>query len=223
MKANIWKLFLLVVLVSLPSFTPAQKYLFSKNYWHKGEILLNSGQVFQGLIKYHLNHNLLELKTDDASLSKTFGSAQVEQFTIFDTLTKVERTFFALPTKTISGYSPAIFYELVESGDFEMLTREKVVMKPHNKGLDLKGTGKYDLVLEDDFYYLNEEGKAQSCGEVGTLASLIEISSVDLKQYIKSNKINMRQRTDFINLMNHFGGANSKKFSIKERLESKNR
>jgi hypothetical protein len=221
MKANCWKLILLVVFISLPQLTSAQKYLFSKNYWHRGEITLHTGQTFVGFVRYHLNHNLVELKSYKAQFTKTFGSAQIEQFSIFDTLTKVERTFYTLPSSTQLGQSRTIFFELIGNNDFEVLTREKVVMKPHNKGLDLKGSGKYDLVLEDDFYYLDTNGKARSCGQVEELASIIEIPFAELRQYIKTNKLNMRQRTDFMSLINHFGAYS--KLSVKDKLDNKSR
>ena len=157
MKTNIWKLLLLILIVCVSQFVSAQKYLFSKNYWHRGEVILSNGQTFKGLLKYHLDYNIVELKTTDTQL-KTFGSAQVAYFNIFDTLTKVDRTFYALQAKSLSGYAPYQFFELIGSRDFEMLTRENIVKKPHNKGLDLKGSGKYDLVLEDNFYFLLTAG-----------------------------------------------------------------
>ncbi len=220
MKANHWKLILLVVLISLPQLTSAQKYLFSKNYWHRGEITLHTGQTFSGLIRYHLNHNSVELKTAKL-LTRTFGSAQIEQFSIFDTLTKVERTFYTLPSIIKLGNMRNIFFELIGSHDFEVLTREKIVMKPHQKGLNLKGSGKYDLVLEDEFFYLDESGKARSCGKIQELASIIEIPYDDLKKYIRTNKINMHQRSDFMSLINHFGAYS--KLSIKDKLEYRGR
>ncbi|TAH18696.1 MAG: hypothetical protein EAZ08_10940 [Cytophagales bacterium] len=217
MKTNICKLLLLILIVCLPQFVSSQKYLFSKNYWHQGEITLRNGQVLKGLIKYHLDYNLVELKTGEEQLTKTFGSVQVANFSIFDTLTKVGRTFYALQSKTLSGYSPYLFFELIDSGDFEILTREDIVKKPHNKGLDLKGTGKYDLVLEDDFYFLDTDSKVRSCGKVQELVSLMDIPATDLKKYIKTNKIDLRQRTDFMTLINHFG-IYAKKFAAKQSL-----
>lgn len=206
-----------VLFILIPNFTPAQKYLFSKNYWHKGQIVLKSGRTYQGLVKYHLKYNLVELKTDNSAITKTFSSAQLEQFSIFDTLTKVERNFFALPVKTTSNYSPTLFFELIDEGDFAVLSREKIVMKPHNKGLDLKGSSKYDMVLEDEFYILDESGKVQSCNKPTELSSMMSIPFSELKNYIKANKINLHQRGDFMNLINHFG-IYTKKFDMKERL-----
>ena len=217
MKTNIWKLLLLILIVCVPQFVSSQKYLFSKNYWHQGEITLHNGQIFRGFLKYHLDYNMVELKIGDNKITKTFGSAQVAHFSIFDTLTKIERTFYALQSKTLSGYSPHLFFELIDSGDFEMLTREDIVKKPHNKGLNLKGSGKYDLVLEDDFYFLDTDGKAKSCGKLQELVTLMEIPAVDLKKYIKTNKIDLRQRADFMTLINHFG-TYAKRFAGKQSL-----
>ncbi len=217
MKTNILGQLLLILIVCVPQFVSAQKFLFSKNYWHKGEITLTSGQTFAGFLKYHLDHNLVELKSADNQLTKTFGSVQVAHFSIFDTLTKIERTFYALQPKTLSGYAPYQFFELIGSGDSEMLTRERIVKKPHNKGLDLKGSGKYDLVLEDNFYFLDNDGKVRSCGKTDELIAFMDIPAADLKNYIKTNKINMHQRNDFMNLINHFG-AYTKKFASRQNI-----
>jgi hypothetical protein len=218
MKPNTLRLvFLALFFILLPNFTPAQKYLFSKNYWHKGQVVLKSGRTYSGLVKYHLKYNLVELKQEGKALTKTFSSTQLEQFSIFDTLTKVERNFYALPMKTASNYSPNFFFELIDEGDFSILSREQIIMKPHNKGLDLKGSGKYDLVLEDEFFILNEQGKVESCGKAMELSSKLSIPMRELKDYIKTNKINLRQRTDYMNVINHFG-IYTKKYDMKERL-----
>jgi hypothetical protein len=217
MKTNILRQLLLILIVCVPQFVSAQKFLFSKNYWHKGEITFTSGQTVEGLLKYYLDYNVVELKAADTQLTKTFGSAQVAHFSIFDTLTKIERTFYALQLQTLSGYAPYQFFELIGSGDSEMLTRERIVKKPHNKGLDLKGSGKYDLVLEDNFYFLDNDGKVRSCGKTNELIALMDIPASDLKNYIKTNKINMHQRNDFMNVINHFV-TYTKKFTSRQNV-----
>jgi hypothetical protein len=219
MKANVLKHLLWLVLFILPQHIPAQKFLFSKNYWHKGEITLKSGESYPGIIKYHLDYNLVELQVKNENITKTFGSRQLESFSFMDTLTKVERTFYSLPVKNHTGYTNYAFFELIGEGDFAVLTRERIVMKPHNKGIDLKGSGRYDLVLEDDFFFLDNDGLLKHCGKLPELADLFDIPMTDLKLYIKTNKVNMRHRDDFMNLITYYS-TYTKKFTIKSRISS---
>jgi phage antirepressor YoqD-like protein len=213
-KANVWKHLFGLVLLFIPLHISAQKFIFSKNHWHQGEITLKTGETLQGLVKYHLEHDLVELQSENTT--KTFGSTLLESFSFIDTLTKVERVFYSLPTSTQTGYKTYHLYEVIGEGDFAILTREKVVMKPHNKGRELKGTGKYDLVLEDSFYYLDKDGIVKHCGKINDLAGLLDVSSTDLKQYIKTNKVNMTKRNDFMNMITYYS-IYTKKFSIKSR------
>lgn len=215
-KTDIWKHFLVLVLLFIPlHILPAQRFIFSKNYWHQGEITLKTGESFKGLLKYHLEHDLVEFQIGNTT--KTFGSTLLESFSFMDTLTKVERVFYSLPKKTPAGYKTYHLYEVIGEGDFALLTREKVVMKPHNKGIDLKGTGKYDWVLEDSFYYLDKDGVVKQCSKVNDLASLLDVPSTDLKQYIKANKVNMTKRNDFMNMITYYS-IYTKKFSIKSKI-----
>ncbi|SFF29337.1 hypothetical protein [Thermoflexibacter ruber] len=215
-KANVWRHFLGLVLLFIPlHILPAQKFIFSKNHWHQGEITLKTGENLKGLVKYHLEHDLIELQVENTT--KTFGSALLESFSFMDTLTKVERVFYSLPTRTQTDYKAYHLYEVIGEGDFAILTREKVVMKPHNKGRELKGTGKYDWVLEDNFYYLDKDGIVKQCGKINDLAGLLDVPSADLKQYIKNNKVNMTKRNDFMNMITYYS-IYTKKFSIKSRI-----
>jgi hypothetical protein len=218
MNTNVLKHLLWIVLLLFPQLHSAQqKFLFSKNYWHRGEVTLKSGESHQGLIKYHLEYNLVEVQNDLDSTKKVFSSSQLESFSFRDTLTKIERLFYALPVKTFNGYRSFSFYELIGEGDYTILTREKIVMKPHNQGKDLKGSGKYDLILEDDFYLLDDAGEVKHCGKIPELSALFDIPLPDLKSYIKNNKVNMKQRKDFMTVVTYYS-AYTKKFNVKSRI-----
>lgn len=172
----------------------AQKFLFSKDYWHEGEVRLVTGEVYQGLLKYNLEYDMLELKAQ--SRNRVLSHVHIAHFSFKDTLTQRERLFYALPFNQKGGINRPTLFEVLARGDITLLTRESIVKKPANKGIGLKGSNQTVEILQERFYLLDKTGRIKPFKDLAQLANLSKLSMGVLKSYIKQNNSDITQRSD---------------------------
>jgi hypothetical protein len=117
-------------------FLLAQQNQFPSQIWHQGKISTNSGQVFQGSIKYDLDNNLVQLQGQNL---ETFGASNVAQFEIFDEIYGGIRVFYALPYALSTDYETPVFFEILTQGeDIALLCREFITSD--NRGMGMYGS-----------------------------------------------------------------------------------
>ncbi|MDX1904050.1 MAG: hypothetical protein SFU27_07825 [Thermonemataceae bacterium] len=172
----------------------AQKFLFSKDYWHEGEVRLVNGEVYQGLLKYNLEYDMLELKIQ--SKKRVLSNVHIAHFSFKDTLTHRKRVFYALPFNQTSGVNRPTLFEVLTQGDVTLLTREKIIKKPANKGIGLKGSNQTIEILQERFYLLDKMGKIKPFKDLTQLANLSRLPITLLKNYVKQNNSDITQRSD---------------------------
>jgi hypothetical protein len=184
-----------------------KKYLFSKDYWHKGQVELKSGEQIRGFIKYFLDTHVIMVKSPNNTLA-TYQSFQINHFEILDTLTKVKRFFHTLPFQNGSYKAQKVFFETLFIGNLSLLTREKIVNKPYISPTQPKSINQYYQVLEDNFFLVTNIGKIQQFEGLGTLSSVLGESMKNLEDFIIKNNLDLTQRKDFAFLIDYYDQKN---------------
>ncbi len=196
-------IFLILFVFQSQYLTAQKKYLFSKDYWHKGNVELKSGQQVTGLIKYFMDKNILMVKQEDNTLI-TLQSFQVLKFRIFDSLTKVERDFITYPSKGLVPKTKFAFFEFIFVGHTSLFSREKVVLSPKRDLTQSKFTNLQQPTFEEDFFVLSSKGKFEKFDNLDRLAYFLEQSKQVLETYIKEQKLNLKKRKDLTLLFDYF-------------------
>jgi hypothetical protein len=185
------------------------KYLFSKDYWHYGEVQMASGKKMPGYIKYQLDDNVISFKNQAQGIS-TIASSKIKNFTIFDTLTKVNRRFCVLPVNQREFGTKSALFEVIYEGTISLVSREKIIDKPYRSTTQPKTVNQTYRGLEDDFYLVNERGKLKKFTNEQTLALVVKDDLKAIKDFIKSNQLNLQNRKDFATLISHYDQIVSK-------------
>lgn len=110
---------------------------FPSQVWHKGQIVKMDGQVFQGLVKYDLDNNLVQLQGNSI---ETFGASNVSQFEIYDEQYGGIRTFYTLPYPLSGDYDTPVFFEILTEGDNVVLLCREYIMTD-SRGMGMWGGG----------------------------------------------------------------------------------
>lgn len=182
---------------------------FPSQVWHKGQIQMNSGTVYQGMVKYDLENNLVQLQNQGI---ETFTSSNVTQFEIFDEQYGGIRTFYTLPFPLTGDYETPVFFEILTEGeDAILLCREQIVVDNRNMGYGpmamnpLWGPqigGAYRLAFN---YYFIKDGKIQRYSQ--KKKELLDIfgdraDEVDL--FMRKNRLSHDKRGDLLRITAYY-------------------
>ncbi|WP_020530705.1 hypothetical protein [Flexithrix dorotheae] len=180
---------------------------FSKNYWHRGEIDLTSGETLKGEVKYDLENDNLVFKS--GNMVRSYNATRVEAWQIVDALTKTIRYFYTLPYSTDgSSYKKPTFFELLSEGEpISLLAKEKVVEKVENTydPYWFGGRNVRVAVQVDDYYLINGQGQIAHCRpDEDSLMKFMGDQSKVVKKFIKSNKLKIERRADMIQIIDFY-------------------
>ncbi|TVP45006.1 MAG: hypothetical protein EA341_15765 [Mongoliibacter sp.] len=182
---------------------------FPSQVWHKGQIQMNSGTVYQGMVKYDLENNLVQLQNQGI---ETFTSSNVKQFEVFDEQYGGIRTFFTLPFSLSGDYETPVFFEILTEGeDAILLCREQIVVDNRSMGYGpmamnpLWGPqigGAYKLAFN---YYFIKDGKIQRYSQ--KKKELLDIfgdraDEVDL--FMRKNRLSHDKRGDLLRITAYY-------------------
>ncbi|MTI29879.1 hypothetical protein [Xanthovirga aplysinae] len=133
--------------------------IFPSQIWHEGMAVLNSRDTLEGLIKYNLEKDLIQIKTPE-NLIKTFSSSSIFHFQLFDKSVGLMRYFYAIPYKVKRNYRVPILFELLFEGNLSLLCRETIVQESVNQYGYYSYSGGYTARnhLFYTFYFLDKEG-----------------------------------------------------------------
>jgi hypothetical protein len=191
-------------------FVRAQSNQFPSQVWHKGQIVSVNGQVFQGLVKYDLENNVVQLQ--DKSID-TFGASNVSQFEIFDETYGGIRTFFTLPYALAGDYETPVFFEILTEGDeIVLLCREQIVID--NRGMGMYGPmamnplwgpqtgGVYKLAFD---YYFILDGKIQKYSlKKKELLDILGDRSEEIDLFMRKNRLSHDKRGDLLRITAYY-------------------
>ena len=174
------KIYLFLILVGLSFQSWGQtKNQFPSQIWHKGTLYLTDGSSVNGMVKYDLETNLVQLQEETVI---TFTASNVTSFDIFDETYQGVRKFYSLPYALNGNYDTPVFFEVLTQGEhIALLCREYIAtdtrginnwagmgMNPfwgHVKFLKLNTPASFvleKLTKEESFAYTNETVAALS-------------------------------------------------------------
>lgn len=201
----------LVAMGFLPLFAQNQ---FPSQIWHKGSIYGLDGQTYEGLVKYDLENNLVQLKTETVS---TFPASNVSHFEIYSEINDGQRNFYSLPYSPNGGKETPVFFEVLTEGyDITLLCREYI--ETHYKDTGTKGvvgmmpsngpktlTG-YKLAFNYYFFKDNEIHK-YSLKKKDLFAFLTDHKD-EISLYMRENRLEHDQRGDLLQITTYYNELN---------------
>ncbi|WP_162419538.1 hypothetical protein [Cyclobacterium roseum] len=209
MKKSIYSL-LFVLVISSAGF--AQE--FPSQVWHDGQVFLNTGESYEGKVKYDLEANIVQVQSNTI---ETFSSASISHFEIYDEIYGGIRVFYSLPYALNSDYKTPIFFELLTEGEeITLLCREFITVDNRNfNTMGMRGMymnpmwgmpmGMGFNRLDFDFYFLQDQKiyrYSQKKREL--LNEFMDDKSSEMKLYMRKNKLSHDKRGDLLRITAHY-------------------
>lgn len=187
---------------------------FPSQIWHKGNIYGSDGQNFSGLIKYDLENNLVQLKSESII---TFTASNVSNFEIYDEIFGGVRTFYSLPFSLNGDYETPIFFEVLTQGnDIALLCREYIAT-------DSRSMGSYGAMGMNPFfgpqtmigyrlafnYYFFKDGKIQKYSlKKKDLFDYLTGHDQEIDLFMRKNRLEHDKRGDLLRITAYYNELN---------------
>jgi hypothetical protein len=195
---------------------------YAQTRWHKGQVELASGQTLAGNLKYQIAENVVFLQTQGAVLH-TWRGAQIKSFTFYDTLRNAQRRFCALANPVQRSTKDAFFLEVVYEGFISLLSYEKTRLQAYPEDGQQKWRKPGYYIAVDEFYTLDMKGKLKKFTNEQALAQVVQHDVNALKDFIKTNKLDLQNRQDFATLISHYDQLVSKQLEKSNQRPFKGR
>lgn len=197
------------LLSSLHGFSQGNQ--FPSQVWHKGQVVSVNGQVYQGMVKYDLENNVVQLQTQSGV--ETFGSSNVSQFEIFDEVYGGIRNFYTLPYSLAADYETPVFFEILTEGDdIVLLCREQIVVD--NRRIGMYGPmamnpmwgpamgGAYRLAFN---YFFIKDGKIQKYSlKKKELLDILGDRADEVDLFMRKNRLSHDKRGDLLRITAYY-------------------
>jgi len=178
----------------------AQKFPFE--FWHDGNLVLESGDTLAGSIKYDLQNDLLQYSKD--GFLESYTARKVKSFEIFDKTINKYRQFYSIPYTTSPAYKAPVFFELLTEGKFTLLCREYIEYRSYSNSFYSYGTATR-LVLLYHFFLLKENGIIEPfVGKRSDLMAMMGDKGSQVQKYMKNNKLDLSDRNDFTQIISYY-------------------
>ena len=201
-----------LILVLSVTLAIAQGNNFPSQVWHKGQIFMETGQVYQGLIKYDLDNNIVQLQEGGI---KTFGASNVRQFEIFDEVYGGIRTFYTLPYAEVGDYDTPMFFEILTEGDqIVLLCREQIVID--NRGMGMMGPMGMGMApmwgpgfggayrLDFNYYFIKNGRIVPYSRKKRELLSILGDRSDEIQLFMRKNRLSHDKRGDLLRITAYY-------------------
>ena len=199
------KIFLTFIFSLFFSFS-VQAQVFPSEIWHRGKAVLVSGDTLEGLIKYDLEKDAIQLK-EASDRVYAFSAQKLFYFQLFDTGIKSYRHFYSLPLEVSRGYSVPMLFEVLYEGRLTLLAREKIVAaESMEKVTDLSLLpNDVRLLLAFDFFFLEKDGTIRSyIPKKRRLLSIMDRKYKEVKKYIRRNKLRHDDMSDLVRITAYY-------------------
>jgi hypothetical protein len=211
------KLGLFLIFVCLSALSMAQgKNQFPSKIWHKGTLVLTDGTAYNGLLKYDLESNMLQLQTESVI---TFTASSVSSFDIYDEIYDGIRKFYSLPYALNGDYQTPIFFEILTQGDhIALLCREYIATD--TRGMNNWGNlamnplwGPQNMSgfrLAFTYYFLKNGRLEKFTGKKNELFDMLPGFDDELQLYMKKNRLEQNQRGDLLRITAYYNELKNK-------------
>lgn len=187
---------------------------FPSQVWHKGTIYDADGLVYNGLIKYDLENNLVQLKNEGII---TFTASNVKNFEIYDETYGGIRYFYSLPYSLNGDYEVPIFFEVLTQGnDIALLCREYIAT-------DSRSIGSYGAMGMNPFwgpqtsigyrlafnYFFFKDGRIQKYNlKKKDLFDYLSGHDDEMSLFMRKNRLEHDKRGDLLRITSYYNELN---------------
>ncbi|WP_017732558.1 hypothetical protein [Nafulsella turpanensis] len=184
----------------------AQAQIFPSEIWHPGEAVLITGDTLEGLIKYDLEKDAIQLKLASDKV-QAYSAQKLFYFKLYDAGIKGYRHFYSLPLQVNRHYSVPMLFEVLYEGRLTLLAREKIVQAENmEKVTDLSLLpNDTRLLLAFDFFFLEKDGTIRSYEpKRRRLLSIMDRKYKEVKKYIRRNKLRHDEMSDLVRITAYY-------------------
>ena len=188
---------------------------FPSQIWHKGNVYDTDGQGFSGLLKYDLDHNLIQVKGD---VIQTLTAANVSFFEIYDEVYGGIRKFYSLPYAINGEYETPVFFEvLTEGNEIALLCREYIATDARNLNT-MGGMGMnpffgpqsmmgYRLAFN---YYFSKDGRIERYSQKKRdLFEMLPGYKDEISLFMRKNRLEHDKRGDLLRITAYYNELDS--------------
>ncbi len=205
------KIFLFLILVGLSFQSWAQtKNQFPSQIWHKGTLYLTDGSSVNGMVKYDLETNLVQLQEETVI---TFTASNVTSFDIFDETYQGVRKFYSLPYALNGNYDTPVFFEVLTQGEhIALLCREYIATDTRGinnwAGMGMNPFwGPQNIAgfrLAFTYYFLKNGRMERYSGKKKELFDMLPGYDEELELYMRKNRLEYNQRGDLLRITAYY-------------------
>ncbi len=188
----------------IASSTIAWSQQFSSEVFHEGFLITSEKDTIQGKLKYNTEDNVVSMVCNGKI--KTFSSHKIFYFEINDEILNTYRQFYSIPYKVSYGYKIPILFELLYEGPLSLLTREVIIQQSQtSSSVYWRGANYSKSVVRYSFFFLTTEGGiTYFSGRKKDLLAVMFKKQVEVKQYIKNNRLDTSDVRDLIRIVAFF-------------------
>ncbi len=186
---------LILTTICISNWTNGQ--YFPSEHWHDGYLVTNEGDTIEGLLKYDLENDLVQIEIDHKI--QTYSSRKMTFFEIFDGITENYRKFYSIPYNINLNYKVPRIFEILHLGELTLLAREITVQETISpSSSQIYGTRRR---LTHRFFFVDTDGKiSQFTSKKMDLMDIMSPKSSAIKTYIKKNNLRLDRISDLVRI-----------------------
>jgi hypothetical protein len=195
---------LLIMAFFILPFSSIAQAEFPSELWHEGKLVLLSGDVLRGKIKYNLDNDAVQININ--SRINTYSARKILYFEIFDETVDRYRQFYALPYRIRPNYKVPLLFEVLYENTLTLLCREAIVQEnipQFNYYYGSRYSSRLRLVYE--YYFLDKDGEiVKYTQKKEDLYTIFTKNQDELEKYIKKNSLRYDRQRDLVRITAYY-------------------
>lgn len=211
-----WFLMACVALTCWPLLTCGQfRDNIDTQEWHYGKVVLASGDSLSGQVVYHPHKEVVQVSSNDGAVS-SFSPVNVSYFVVNDIYTgkpQFFRSIFWNLGRQDTDFKKPVFFEQMNDGRLVLIKRQTGVVSrptdnlmgdPYQEALYPQRKASSESVQEA-YYALLPNGEIVPLRKKKRdLHQLFGEKSDQVKQFVKSNKLDYNDPNELVTIVNYF-------------------
>lgn len=187
---------------------------FPSQIWHQGRIYGLDGQIYEGLVKYDLENNWVQLKTETIS---TFPASNVSHFEIQKETTDGQRSFYSLPYSPTGEMGTPVFFEVLTEGHaIALLCREYIETTYRDTGTKgvvgmMPSNGPKTIRnkrVAFNYYFFKDNDIQKYSLKKKDLFGFLPDHQNDISHFMRKNNLRHDQRADLLQITSYYNELN---------------
>ena len=178
---------------------------FPSEYWHTGKLVTSDGDTLEGMLKYDLDRDLVQVDLSNQIL--TFGAKKILYFEIFDVTVDNYRQFYSIPYNISAGYKSEIIFEVLYEGKLTLLTRESISQQSSSNYNNYYWSGSSHTrpVLKYEYYFLTSKGEIIFYSKKRKdLLDVMKDRYNQIKKYMKTYNLKPDEKGDLARITSYY-------------------